>query len=97
MNDDLERLAAANRRYLTKADREFVKAAAEVVNEVRLAKLEVDGAFELGGHINDGLEDLDAKRRSCAASQELDALRVEIELTAFRQARRIQNNLYTQW
>jgi hypothetical protein len=96
--NDLMRTASGERRPLNRAERASARAAADVVNEVRLAAIEADGAMALADHIMYGLMDLDSQRKDLQGSDPLLALMLgEIEATAVRQVKKIQNNLYTQW
>jgi hypothetical protein len=96
--NELMQMATGQRRPVTRAERESARAASEVVNEVRLAAIEADGAMALAAHIMQGMVDLDEQRKSLMSNDPLLALMLgEIEATSVRQVKKIQNNLYTQW
>jgi hypothetical protein len=99
MNRDLTAFAMGDKRPHTPQDRRTARAAREVVDEVMLSGLEASGALELASHILRGVRELDDTRRSLSngADDALTRIQAEIELTAVRQVRKIQANLYTQW
>lgn len=82
----------------SRAERQTLKAAREVVGEVHLAAIEADGALALGEHIMRGVVDLDEERlRLAAGDPVLSALLGKIEARAIHQVESIQANLFTQW
>jgi hypothetical protein len=97
-SNELMQMATGRRKPETRADRESARAAADVVNEVRLAAIEADGAMALTVHIMHGVADLNDERKQLTGDDPLLALMLgEFMATGVRQVRKIQSNLYTQW
>lgn len=79
-------------------DRKVSKQAKEVYDEVRLRGMQVDGAFVLAGHIMGKAIELDQLRTSLAGDNLVhNQLLADIEATALRQAKGIQQSLFEGW
>lgn len=77
-------------------ERRATKQAKEVLNEVRLADLEVQGAFALASKIMEKAVDLDSYRQSLSRGDTVvNMMLADIQIMAMRQAHSIQSNLYT--
>lgn len=70
----------------------IAREAQQVYDDVHLAALRVQGAVALGGHIMDGIVELDEHRRSLAGDDPvLKTLLADIEAATVRQVKSIQN------
>lgn len=78
------------------ASREFLRQQQAIIEETRLAKLEMTCAGILGEHVIQRLDELDGVRETFARGDAMkNAMYAEVELTVFRQVRRIQNELFS--
>jgi hypothetical protein len=95
---ELMRMARGEVKPTNRDERQVAQAARAVYNEVQLARIEVDGAMVLAEHIMNRTLNLDVTRRQLSQDDPLvNLMLAEIEATALRQARAIQNQLYTEW
>lgn len=68
-----------------------------IKNETRLTALQADAALALGGHIAEGVVDLDLHRRHLAKDDiTLNLLLAEIESETVQQVKRIQRSLFNE-
>lgn len=97
---------AALRPHETSRDRRerLARAAAEqaaaraITDETRLTALQADAALALGGHIMDGVTDVDKHRRSLARDDvTLNMLLCEIEAETVQQVKAVQRSLFNRW
>lgn len=79
-------------------DRRVGKQAKQVYDDVRLRGMQVDGAMALAAHVMDEAVQLDQKRLALAGTDPvLNGLLSDIEATALRQAKSIQQGLFSRW
>lgn len=79
-------------------DRKLGKQGKEAYDEVRLRAMQVDGTMALGAHIMEEAIELDRTRLSLAGGDPiLNGLLSDIEATALRQAKVIQQSLFNDW
>jgi hypothetical protein len=80
------------------ADRQLVKQAKKVYDDVRLAAFKADGAVELGKHIMAKIAELDAARVEIAKDDPVRNMAMaEIEMAVVRQVLSIQKSLDRGW
>lgn len=75
-----------------RVERGVAREAKEIYDRTRLKALEADAIMALGSHLMTGIVQLDQKRKSLVSPEDaLNSELVEIEMTAIRQARSIQD------
>jgi hypothetical protein len=79
-------------------DRAVARKAKDIYDEVRLAGMKADGAMALAGHIMEGFNTLDSRRRALSNGDPMnDIMLSEIQACAMLKIKQIQLNLYSQW
>jgi len=79
-------------------DRLVARRAKRLVDGVQLSALEADGVMALANHLMVGLMDLDERRQSLAAGDPMrNSILTEIEATAIRKCKAIQNEQGSSW
>lgn len=79
-------------------DRALVRQAKRLSDEVRLAAFKADGVMALADHIMERALVLDQRRRTLAGENPIvDLMLSEIEATALRKVRVIQDGLFGTW
>jgi hypothetical protein len=97
MSGELMRYANGELRP-AKLDRDIAKKAKAIQDEVRTAAFKIDGALALGGHVMEGVVELDSRRRQLAGNDPLtNALLADIEQAALFAVKKIQSNLFNDW
>jgi len=93
-----EIMRAADRRLMSKQERETARAKGVVRGEVQLTGFQIEGAAAVAGRFMDIAVDLDNHRRELATDDvSLNLLLGEIEANFIRQGKRIQSQLFDQW
>ena len=89
---------AKGNQLVPNRDRRISKEAKAVYDDVRLRGFQVDGAMALSGHIMEAAVALDHKRVGLAAGDPIiNGLLADIEATALRQAKSVQQALFNDW
>jgi hypothetical protein len=97
MSGELMRYVSGDVRP-ARVDRELVRQAKAVHDQVRLASFQADGAVALAGHLMEGMVGLDEHRRALAKDDPItNALLADIEQQAILSVKKIQANLYNGW
>ena len=86
------------KRPAKQRERRAAQRAQDVIDEVRLIGVKLDGAMALAGHAMQGIVELDDHRKALAKDDVgRNLLLAEFEDTCIQQVKSIQRSLYDSW